>query len=135
VKTTLARSVLVMAEQLADHGVTVVSVTPGYLRSEYALDHHGVTEANWRDAGERDRYFLHSETPCFVGRGVAALAADPKIRCKSGRMLSSWALADEYGFPDIDGERPDWGRNVGAALAASAQSKIGIEWQITTIAS
>ena len=82
---------------------------PGFLRSEHVLDHFGVTEANWRDAIDKDPYFAESETPCYVGRAVAALAADPHVAQKSGRLFSSWALAKEYGFTDVDGRRPDWG--------------------------
>ena len=73
------------------------------------LDEFGVTEANWRDGIEADPYFAESETPCYVGRAVAALAADPHVADKSGGRLSSWALAKEYGFTDLDGRRPDWG--------------------------
>jgi hypothetical protein len=50
--------------------------------------------------------FCESETPCFVGRAVAALAADKDISTKSGRAFSSWDLAKEYNFDDIDGRRP-----------------------------
>lgn len=132
VKTSLARSVLVMAEQLAEYGVTAIAVTPGYLRTEYALDHHRVSESNWRDAGSRDRYFLHSETPCFIGRAVAALAADPRVHEKSGGLFGSWTISDEYGFTDIDGARPHWGRNVGAEVAAMASRQTNVEWQIST---
>jgi hypothetical protein len=74
------------------------------------LEHFGVTEANWRDAGKREPNFLASETPLFVGRAVAALAADPDAAKKSGRVFSSWDLSDEYGFTDADGARPHWGR-------------------------
>ncbi|MEX2281338.1 MAG: SDR family NAD(P)-dependent oxidoreductase [Gemmatimonadota bacterium] len=130
VKTSLARSVYAMAEQLAEYGVSVVSVTPGYLRSEYALDYHGVTESNWREAGVKDRYFRHSETPCFIGRAVAALAADPQVNAKSGGMYSSWNLSDEYGFKDIDGGQPHWGRDIGAEIAAQATHRTNVHWQI-----
>ena len=44
-----------------------------------------------------------------MGRAVAALAADPHVSHKNGGLLSSWALAKEYGFTDLDGRRPDWG--------------------------
>ena len=74
------------------------------------LDHFGVTETTWRDAIERDEYFAESETPCFVGRAIAALAADPNVAARSGGLFSSWELAKEYGFTDLDGRRPDWGR-------------------------
>ncbi len=113
VKIALARSVYVMAEELAAHGVTALTLTPGYLRSEYMLDHFGVTEANWRDAGAQDPNFLFSETPCFVGRAVVALASDPNVQARTGGQFSSWGLSDEYGFTDVDGARPHLGRHLG----------------------
>jgi hypothetical protein len=54
------------------------------------------------------RGFHESETPCLVGRAVAALASDPNIQSKSGGVFASWKLACEYGFTDIDGRRPDF---------------------------
>jgi len=96
--------------ELKAHGVAAVAITPGFLRSESMLEHHEVTEANWRDAGKKDPNFLESESPLFVGRAVAALAADPKILDRTGQLLSSWELAREYGFTDYDGRRPDWGK-------------------------
>ena len=97
-----------MAEELATKGVTALAVTPGFLRSEAMLEKFGVTEANWREA--KVQGFEASETPCFVGRAVAALAADPNVRAKAGGAYASWTLSDEYGFADIDGGRPHWGR-------------------------
>ena len=99
-----------MAKDLAGTGVTALTVTPGFLRSEAVLAHFGVTEANWRDAVAGDRHFAQSETPCFVGRAVAALAADPDVGARAGGVYGSWTLARAYGFDDIDGRRPDWGR-------------------------
>ena len=98
-----------MAAELKPHGVAAVAVAPGFLRSEKMLEHFGVTEANWRDGGKKDKNFLESESPLFVGRAVAALAADERILAKTGQLLSSWELAREYGFTDEDGRRPDWG--------------------------
>ena len=108
-KNAVARFAYAMAGDLRAHNVTALAVTPGFLRSEAVLDHFGVTEANWREAVEKDEYFAESETPCFVGRAIAALAADPDVAKKSGGLFSSWGLAKEYGFTDIDGRRPDWG--------------------------
>ena len=108
-KNAVARLAYAMAGDLRAHNVTALAVTPGFLRSEAVLDHFGVTEANWREAVEKDEYFAESETPCFVGRAIAALAADPDVAKKSGGLFSSWGLAKEYGFTDIDGRRPDWG--------------------------
>ncbi len=91
-------------------GVTALALTPGFLRSEAMLDHFGVTEANWREGGRRDPHFLASETPFYIGRAVAALAADPRVADKAGRALTTGDLAEEYGFTDADGTRPHWGR-------------------------
>ena len=99
------------AAELAGQGITVLAITPGFLRSETMLQHFGVTEDTWREAGKKDPNFLVSESPLFVGRAIAALAADPKVRRRTGSLLSSWELAREYGFTDYDGRRPDWGRH------------------------
>jgi hypothetical protein len=101
-----------MARELRRRPITALAVTPGYLRSEAMLDRYGVTEATWQEHGKKDPNFLVSETPYFVGRAVAALAADPHVSTKAGRVFSSWDLSDEYGFTDIDGRRPHWGRHV-----------------------
>ena len=99
------------ATELAAHGIAVVALTPGFLRSESVLDHFAVNEENWREAGKQDPNFLVSESPLFVGRAVAALAADPNVHERTGMLLSSWELARHYGFRDYDGRRPDWGRH------------------------
>jgi len=109
VKAGLKLFALNMAAELFPYGVASVAVTPGFLRSESMLDRLGVTEENWRDAGKRDANFLESESPLFVGRAVAALAADRNVLAKTGLLLSSWELGREYGFTDADGRRPDWG--------------------------
>jgi hypothetical protein len=67
-----------------------------------------VREENWRDGTARDRHFIASETPAYVGRAVAAMAADPNIASRRGRVFSSWQLAREYGFRDLDGSQPHW---------------------------
>jgi NAD(P)-dependent dehydrogenase (short-subunit alcohol dehydrogenase family) len=71
---------LFWAAQLAPHDITVMAVTPGFLRSESMLQHFGVTEKNWRDAGKKDSNFLDSESPLFVGRANAALSSDANVR-------------------------------------------------------
>jgi NAD(P)-dependent dehydrogenase (short-subunit alcohol dehydrogenase family) len=109
VKFALKGLALNRAAELKAHGVASVSITPGFLRSERMLENFGVTEANWRDGGKKDRNFLESESPLFVGRAVAALAADPKVIERTGLLYSSWGLAHDYGFTDVDGRRPDWG--------------------------
>jgi hypothetical protein len=104
------RLAFAMSEELAGKGITALAVTPGFLRSETMLERFGVTEATWREAADRVQGFEASETPCFVGRAVAALAADPDVHRKSGGVYASWSLSDEYGFTDIDGGRPHWER-------------------------
>jgi NAD(P)-dependent dehydrogenase (short-subunit alcohol dehydrogenase family) len=108
-KLALKVIALNMAAELKPRGVAAVAITPGFLRSESMLERFKVTEANWRDAGKKDKNFLESETPLFVGRAVAALAADPKVLERTGQLCSSWELSREYGFTDADGRRPDWG--------------------------
>ena len=102
---------LLWAAELAPHGIAAMAITPGFLRSESMLQHFGVTEENWRDAGKKDSNFLQSESPLFVGRAIAALAADPKVQARTGMLFSSWELGRDYGLSDYDGRRPDWGRH------------------------
>jgi NAD(P)-dependent dehydrogenase (short-subunit alcohol dehydrogenase family) len=109
VKISVIRLAFAMAEELRPHGVAALALTPGFLRSEAMLEAHGVTEANWRDAGAQDPHFLASESPAYVGRAVVALATDPQVLAKSGGVYSTWGLQPEYGFTDADGSRPDWG--------------------------
>lgn len=97
------------AAELRPHGVAAVAVTPGFLRSEEMLDYFGVTEANWRDGAAKEPHFLQSETPFFLARGLAALAAEPDLLSKSGKAYTSWGLSDDYGIEDVDGRRPHWG--------------------------
>jgi NAD(P)-dependent dehydrogenase (short-subunit alcohol dehydrogenase family) len=121
VKTTVIRMAFALSQELKDRGVTAVAVTPGFLRSEWMLANFGVTEANWRDAAETVKPFIASETPLFVGRGIAALASDPNVAAKNGRVVASWDLGDEYGVTDADGTRPHfvrWLRANDPAVAA-----------------
>lgn len=120
VKTSVIRLAYAMAEDLRPHNITALAVTPGFLRSEAMLEHFGVTEATWQQGAQRDPHFIASETPFFIGRAIAALAADPEVGQKSGRAFSSWGLAREYGFSDIDGRKPDWGAYFEANIAQKA---------------
>ena len=106
-KVAVNRMAWAHAKDLAPHGATSVSITPGWLRSEMMLEAFGVTEENWRDATSRVPHFVISETPRFVGRAVAALAADPERARWNGQSLSSGGLAKVYGFTDLDASRPD----------------------------
>ena len=106
-KTTILRLGWALAQELAPRGATAVTLTPGWLRSEMMLDGFGVTEANWRDATAHEPHFAISETPRYVGRAVAALAADPHVVRWNGQSVSSGQLAKVYGFTDLDGSQPD----------------------------
>ncbi|MFF9282875.1 SDR family oxidoreductase [Streptomyces griseosporeus] len=106
-KTSVLRMAFALGHELGPRGATAVALTPGWMRSELMLDHFGVGEDNWRDALDRVPHFAISETPRYVGRAVAALAADPDVARFNGRSLSSGGLAREYGFTDLDGSRPD----------------------------
>jgi NAD(P)-dependent dehydrogenase (short-subunit alcohol dehydrogenase family) len=107
VKTSILRLAWAQSKELEPHGATAVALTPGWLRSEMMLDVFGVTEESWRDALAVQPHFAISETPRFVGRAVAALAADPGRARWNGQSLSSGGLAREYGFTDLDGSQPD----------------------------
>jgi NAD(P)-dependent dehydrogenase (short-subunit alcohol dehydrogenase family) len=110
VKAGVGRIVTNLTAELADHPVTALGVTPGWLRSEQMLENFGVTEATWRDACVKQPGFAISESPAYVARGIAALAADDRAGRFAGQVLSSRHLADAYGVTDTDGSQPDcWG--------------------------
>lgn len=115
-KIAINRLAFSHGHELEPHGGTAIAITPGWLRSEMMLDNFGVSEATWRDALrpniDRDRPaapadFALSESPRYIGRAVAALAADPHRARWNRKSVSSGQLASEYGFTDIDGSRPD----------------------------
>ena len=137
-ETVLKRLAFAIAEEGAGKGIAAVAITPGFLRTEALLDRYGVTEANWRDALEKNeearRYgFEKSETPCFVGRAVAALAADPGVARWSGGIYTAIALAREYGFTDLDGRTPDIWPEAKAAAAAMFGRRPGaaVQWTLS----
>jgi NAD(P)-dependent dehydrogenase (short-subunit alcohol dehydrogenase family) len=110
VKANVERIVTGLTAELADHPVTAVGVTPGWLRSERMLDHFGVGEQNWREACAETPGFAISESPAYVGRGVAALVQATDVGRWAGTIISARQLADAYGVTDTDGSRPDcWG--------------------------
>ena len=137
VKVSTSRLAYAFAEELRPHKVAAVAVTPGFMRTEVVLEHFGATEANWREAAEknpkgRGMGFAGSESPYFVGRAVAALASDPEVLEKSGGLYSSWGLAEEYGFDDLDGTRPHWWRYFSEHFPrmVNAKPKTGLKWKI-----
>ncbi len=83
-----------MSHELRGHNVAVVSLYPGLVRTEKVME-----AAAWLDLS-------NSESPQFIGRAVAALAADPGVMEKTGKVIIAASLADEYGFTDIDGKKP-----------------------------
>jgi NAD(P)-dependent dehydrogenase (short-subunit alcohol dehydrogenase family) len=106
-KASVLRMAFALGHELGPVGATAVALTPGWLRSEMMLDNYGVTEENWHEATKIQPHFAISETPAYVGRAVAALAADPNVSRWNGQSLSSGQLAKEYGFTDLDGSQPD----------------------------
>ena len=137
VKVNAARLAYAWAEELRPHKVAALYVTPGFMRTELVLERLKATEENWREVAERSTaargYGLAgSESPYFVGRAVAALAADPSVLEKSGGLYGSWTLADEYGFDDLDGTRPHWWRYFSEHFPqmTSAKPNTGFRWKI-----
>lgn len=98
-KSTMTRLAFGMAQELKPHGVASVAVSPGWMRTEFVLAGHHTDEAHWRERPE----LAGTESPRYVGRAVAALAADPRIMDRTGRALRVGDLAREYGFTDVDG--------------------------------
>jgi NAD(P)-dependent dehydrogenase (short-subunit alcohol dehydrogenase family) len=105
-KTAVTRLAFAQAKELEPHGGTAVVITPGWLRSEAMLEIMGVTEENWRE-GRNPHFAAISESPRYVGRAIAAIAADPDKHRHTGGSFSSGGLAQEYGFTDLDGSQPD----------------------------
>ena len=129
-KLSVNRLAFSQGHELEAHGGTAVSITPGWLRSEMMLDNFGVSEARWRDAlapgasPQAPPGFAVSESPRYVGRGVAALAADPDRHRWNQQSMTSAQLAATYAFTDIDGSRPDvwkYNEDVEAGLKADPQ--------------
>jgi len=112
VKANVGRIVVGLTHELREHPVTPVLLTPGWIRSEAMLENFGVTEANWRDALTEVPGFAISESPTYVGRGVAALAADRGHGELAGASLTSYDLAERFDLTDVDGSRPDCWRMI-----------------------
>jgi len=126
VKANVGRIVVGLAAELESEPVTVLGVTPGWLRSEQMLENFGVTEATWRDACERRPGFGISESPTYVARGIAALARAGDAERWRGSIVSARQLADAYDVTDTDGSRPDcWGYN--AAYGMDREDGYGID--------
>ena len=136
----LKRLMYGLAEELAPKGVACVAIAPGFMRTEEVLASLDATAENWREvaatsAEAKNFGFAGSETPCFVGRAIAALAADPRVMEKSGSILTSWDLSEEYGFTDVDGNRPHWGSYFATNFPqyVTAKPKTGRRWELVEV--
>jgi hypothetical protein len=109
-KTSAVLLAYFMSEELREHNVAAVCLTPGWLRSEKMLEGMGLTQENWRDGIKEDPSWADSESPFFIGRAVVALASDVDIMEKTGRAFEAAYLAREYGFTDVDGAQPPFYR-------------------------
>jgi NAD(P)-dependent dehydrogenase (short-subunit alcohol dehydrogenase family) len=112
-KISVNRLAFSQGHELKAHGATAVSISPGWLRSEMMLENYGVAEERWRDAlastasPQAPPGFAVSESPRYVGRAVAALAADPDRHRWNQRSVTSGELALTYGFTDVDDSQPN----------------------------
>ncbi len=106
-KVAVNRLAWSLGHELGSRGATAVAVTPGWMRSELMLEAFGATEEKWREAPRAPPDFALSESPRYVGRAIAAIAADPKRARWNQQSVTSGQLAKEYGFTDVDGSRPD----------------------------
>lgn len=96
-KGAIARATFGMAEELRPHGVAAIAVAPGFMRTERVLAAHA----------EMPFDLSGTESPTYLGRAIAALAADPAVLRRSGQLLTAGELAREYGFTDVDGRQPE----------------------------
>ncbi len=121
------------AHELKPYHCTAVAVTPGWLRSELMLDIYGVTEANSRDACAKQPPFVISESPRYVGRAMAHLAADPDVARWNGQSLSNGQLAKKYDFADLDGSQITlWAIPNKQYLASVGIKNHAQEWDLST---
>lgn len=106
-KAANLRMAFALAHELEKYECTAVAVTPGWLRSENMLEVYNATEETWHEVEKVQPHFAISESPHFVGRAVAHLAADPDVKRWNGQSLSSGQLAKVYNFTDLDGSQPE----------------------------
>jgi len=102
-KSAMNRLAFGMAEELRPHGVASLALSPGWMRTEFVLAGHKTDEAHWHERPALAR----TESPCYLGRAIAALAGDAGVMQKSGGVHRVADLAREYGFTDIDGRQPE----------------------------
>src|SRR5918994_6670802 len=85
-----------MAHELRRHGVTVIALYPGLVRTEAVLE---AAAGGWLDLS-------NSESPEFIGRVIAALSGDPSLAARSGAVVVAATAARELNVEDVDGRRP-----------------------------
>lgn len=100
-KATITRLAFGIAEEMRPHGVASLAVSPGWMRTELVLAGHKTDEAHWHEQPALAR----TESPRYLGRAVAALAADRDVLRRSGAAWRVADLARDYGFTDIDGRQ------------------------------
>lgn len=101
-KTAINRLAYLLALELRAHNVAAVAVSPGWMRTEAVLQHYDIDEDQWQEVPD----LATTESTQYIGRAIAALAADPGVMAKSGQVLTAGDLAREYGFSDVDGRQP-----------------------------
>lgn len=101
-KAALVRLAFGIAEELRPHGVASLALSPGWMRTEFVLAGHRTDEAHWQEVPGLAR----TESPRYLGRAAAALAADPRVIERSGGVFTVAELARAYGFTDVDGRQP-----------------------------
>lgn len=100
-KAAMTRLAFGLAQDLRPHHVASVAVSPGWMRTEFVLAGHRTDEEHWRQAPA----LAATESPRYVGRAVVALANDPAIMTRTGKVFRVGDLAAECGFTDVDGRR------------------------------
>jgi NAD(P)-dependent dehydrogenase (short-subunit alcohol dehydrogenase family) len=95
-KACIARFAFAIARDLRERSVTAVAIAPGWMRTERILAAHAAQPFD----------LSPTESPEYLGRAVAHLAADPERLRHSGELLTAGDLARKYGFTDVDGSQP-----------------------------
>jgi NAD(P)-dependent dehydrogenase (short-subunit alcohol dehydrogenase family) len=101
-KAAVNRLAFGMAHDLRPHGIAVLALAPGFMRTEAVLAAFDASEDTWQQVPGLER----TESPHYVGRAIVALAGDPAVLAKTGHLFAVGALAQEYGFTDVDGRQP-----------------------------
>ncbi|XP_019627154.1 PREDICTED: dehydrogenase/reductase SDR family member 1-like [Branchiostoma belcheri] len=114
------------AQELWEHNVAFVSLWPGATRAEIFMEWaENVQPETPVESASKNRYMLNSESAEYSGKGIVHLTTDPDIMAKTGRIITSGDLADEYGFKDIDGRSPpDYVRRLRDRLSMTGYTRL-----------